>query len=70
MLLARPSLDPLALQEVATTLEQFLQTASLGEYQARLAMVASFRWEKATPIHYIVLSVPVIHSVRSKTFRS
>ncbi len=43
MLLARPVMDAQALQEAATTLEQFLQTASLGEYGARLDMVGSFR---------------------------
>lgn len=41
LLVEVPSSDD-AFQGVATTLEQFLQTASLGEFETRLQLIAAF----------------------------
>ena len=41
--MASPPADAAATQDTATTLEQFLQTASLGEFKQRLHMLQVFR---------------------------
>ena len=39
-----------ALSAVAVALEQFMQTATLGEYGARLALLATFRRHAASQV--------------------
>ena len=43
-----------ALSAAGTALEQFMQTATLGEYSARLALLASFRRHAAAQVRAIV----------------
>lgn len=45
IILSPSTQDASSLQETATLLEQFAQTASIGEFKRRLEMIAIFRWE-------------------------
>ena len=59
-----PAVDPaelnadggVALSAAGTALEQFMQTAMLGEYSARLALLASFRRHAAAQVRAMSMS--------------
>jgi hypothetical protein len=53
------AVDDEALSTVGTALEQFMQTATLGEYSARLALLASFQRHASMQVNSGALSHPI-----------